>query len=190
MEIVGRGANAMLWGARALAGLLFALALAFSSSVYLSGLAGALGMYAVTDGVLALLAARRWAARPVAVEAVVSIVFGLLIMAGPSTQQALLVMWSVRNIVAAMSELLHARQLDGAGWLRVHQPDALYAYAALSALLVSSAFVVASLFGYGAMDMHSCIAGQVGLWALLIGAHALRLRKATYERDPYFSRYV
>lgn len=177
MEILGSGPNTILWGARALAALLFALALGFSPNVHLSGLAGAIGMYAVTDGVLAMLSARRTHARPVALEGVVSIVFGFVVLLGVGSQQALLITWSVRNVVAASSELLHARTLDGPGWLHAQKPDALYAYAALSALVISVAFLVASAFGYGAVDMHSCIAGQLGVWSLLIGAHAWRTRK-------------
>jgi hypothetical protein len=173
------GAEVCLTIARAALALTLALAFAFTPHLFLEGMIGTLGMYAVTDAVFASLARpqtkSRSATRLAYVEGGLSFVLGLLIMA-TDTQQGLLVAFCLRNLAICSIELLRARnRTPGYRWLSWRAPGAYLAYAALSASALSLAFMVAAGFGYGALDLYACIAGQLWIWSSLIVAHAIRV---------------
>lgn len=173
------GVEVCLTIARAALALTLALAFAFTPHLFLEGMIGTLGMYAVTDAVFASLARPRTKAlhstRLARVEGGISFVLGLLIMT-TDTQQGLLVAFCVRNLAVCSIELLRARdRTAGYRWLSWRAPGAYLAYAALSASALSLAFMVAAGFGYGALDLYACIAGQLWIWSSLIVAHAIRV---------------
>jgi hypothetical protein len=173
------GAEVCLTIARAALALTLALAFAFTPHLFLEGMIGTLGMYAVTDAVFASLARPQTksqsATRLAYVEGALSFVLGLLIMA-TDTQQGLLVAFCLRNLAVCSIELLRARDgKPGYRWLSWRAPGAYLAYAALSASALSLAFMVAAGFGYGALDLYACIAGQLWIWSSLIVAHAIRV---------------
>jgi uncharacterized membrane protein HdeD (DUF308 family) len=180
-----------LTGARAVLALVLALALVLTPHLFLEGLVGTLGMYAVTDAVFASLArvdapdAR--STRYVRLEGALSFVLGIVVMLAAGTQGVLLVLFCVRNLLVSSSELLLARQLrTGRDWLSWRAPGAYLAYAGLSASALSVGFLIAASFGYGALDLYACIAGQVWIWSSLMVAHAIRLTGRA--RAPHATR--
>lgn len=73
--------------------------------------------------------------------------------------------------------MIEARSLDRSTWLRPHEPHAYLAYAGLSSMFLAVAFMITGAFGYGALDLHACLAGQLAIWAALVMTYALRARK-------------
>jgi hypothetical protein len=51
------------------------------------------------------------------------------------------------------------------------------AYAGLSSIFFSLTFMITAAFGYGALDLHACLAGQLSVWAGLVITYVLRARK-------------
>lgn len=163
--------------ARGILALTLAGALGFSPYLHLSGLMGTLGMYAVTDGVLAALFPSRPARRFLWAEASISIVLGLAMMIALPGERALLWLFCARNLCTASAEVLESRALDGAAWLKLRSTHAYLAYAGMSSMFFSLAFAVVAFFGYGALDLHACLAGQLSVWAGLVIAYVMRARK-------------
>jgi uncharacterized membrane protein HdeD (DUF308 family) len=169
-----------LTGARAVLALVLALALVLTPHLFLEGLVGTLGMYAVTDAVFASLARvdapNARSTRYVRLEGALSFVLGIVIMLAADTQGGLLVLFCVRNLLVSSSELLLARELrTGRNWLSWRAPGAYLAYTGLSASALSIGFLVAAGLGYGALDLYACIAGQLWIWSSLMVAHTIRL---------------
>lgn len=84
--------------ARAVLALTLAAVLGFSPYLHLEGMIGTLGMYAVTDGVLAALFPSRPARRFLWAEAALSIALGLAMMLALPSDRALLTLFCVRNL--------------------------------------------------------------------------------------------
>ena len=163
--------------ARGVLALTLAAAIGLSPYLHLHGMMGTLGMYAVTDGVLAALFPSRPARRFLWSEAAASIVLGLVMMLALPGERTLLVLFCVRNLITASTEVLEARALDRVAWLKPDKPHAYLAYAGLSSAFFSLAFLITSAFGYGALDLHACLAGQLGIWSGLVITYVLRARK-------------
>jgi hypothetical protein len=163
--------------ARGILALALAVVIGFSSDLHLNGMMGTLGMYAVTDGVLAALFPSRRARSFLWSEAAVSVVLGLAMMVALPGDRALLFLFCVRNLCTASAEVLEARSLDRGGWLKPHNPHAYLAYAGLSSMFLSVAFMITGAFAYGALELHACLAGQLGIWATLVVTYVLRARK-------------
>ena len=176
-----RTAEVWLTAARAALALLVGLAIVTTQNLYLDRLVGTLGMYAATDGVMAALSRRRTTLRAAWIEGVAGLVLGSAIMLWADSQRGLLVLFCARTLLVAGAELMIARQISGSGWLTPRAPAALLGYAALSALALASAFLIAAIVGYGALDLYACIAGQLGVWAGLVAAHAVRLRRRNLQ---------
>lgn len=164
--------------ARGILALTLAGAIGFSPYLHLAGMMGTLGMYAVTDGVLAALFPSRPARRFLWGEAAISIVLGLTMMLALPGERALLWLFCARNLCTASAELLESHALDGAAWLRPRAVHACLAYAGMSSMLLSLAFMVVAFFGYGALDLHACLAGQLAIWAALVISYVMRARKS------------
>jgi hypothetical protein len=163
--------------ARGILALTLAAAIGLSPYLHLHGMMGTLGMYAVTDGVLAALFPSRPARRFLWSEAAASIVLGLAMMLALPNERTLLGLFCLRNLCTAGAEVLESRALDRTSWLKPHRPHAYLAYAGLSSTFFSLAFLIAAAFGYGALDLHACLAGQLGIWASLVMTYVLRARK-------------
>jgi hypothetical protein len=163
--------------ARGILALMLAAAIGFSPYLHLQGMMGTLGLYAVTDGVLAALFPSRPARRFLWSEAVLSITLGFAMMMASPGDRTLLVLFCVRNLCTAGTEVLESRTLDRSGWLKPRKPHAYLAYAGLSSIFFSLAFMITSAFDYGAIDLHACLAGQLGIWAALVITYVLRARK-------------
>jgi hypothetical protein len=163
--------------ARGILAVTLGAALALSPYLHLHGMMGTLGMYAVTDGVLATLFPSRPARRFLWAEAAASILLGLLMMLALPDEHTLLWLFCLRNLFTAGIEVFEARTLDRGVWLEPQRPHAYLAYAGLSSTFFSLAFMITALFGYGALDLHVCLAGQLSVWAALVITYALRARK-------------
>lgn len=163
--------------ARGVLALTLAAAIGFSPYLHLQGMMGTLGLYAVTDGVLAALFPSRPARPFLWSEAAASIVLGLVMMLALPDERVLLVLFCVRNLCTASTEVLESRTLDRVAWLKPQKPHAYLAYAGLSSVFFSLAFLITAIFGYGALDLHACLAGQLGIWAGLVITYVLRARK-------------
>ena len=172
-----RTVEVWLTGARALLALSVALALVLTRELHLESVVGTLGMYAVTDGVIAALSRRRTTLRAAWAEGVLGVLLGIMIMLWADTQRALLVLFCVRTLLVAALELFVVWRRSGHGWLAPKAARALLAYAALSALALSLALACMAPAGYGALDLYACIAGQLTIWAILIAGHGLRLHQ-------------
>lgn len=174
-----RTAELWLTAARAALALLVGLALVTTQNLYLDRMVGMLGMYAATDGVMAALSRRRTTPRAAWSEGAAGLLLGSAIMLWAESERGLLLLFCVRTLLVGGAELMIARQMSGsgAGWLGPRTLGAFLAYAALSALGLSLAFLVAAMFGYGALDLYACIAGQLAIWAGLVTTHAVRLRR-------------
>lgn len=182
LDVNGRS-EYWLMGVRAVLAFALALAIGFSPYLHLKGLVGTLGMYAVTDGVLSALVLRPARVRYTTAEAVVSIALGLAMMLWTQNERPLLILFCVRNIAVAGAEILFAHASDSGAWFTSRNRHALLTYAALSAIGLSLAYLVAAMFGYGALDLHSCLAGQLGIWSALVFAHVVRLRRRSENED-------
>lgn len=174
--------------ARGVLALALAAAIGLSPYLHLHGMMGTLGLYAVTDGVLAALFPSRPARRFLWSEAAASVVLGLVMMLALPDERTLLVLFCVRNLFTASAEVVESRtldvaltrggaRLDRAAWLKPQKPHAYLAYAGLSSIFFSLAYLIAAAFGYGALDLHACLAGQLGIWAGLVITYVLRARK-------------
>jgi hypothetical protein len=179
-----RTAEVWLTAARALLALTVALAIVTTQHLYLDRMVGMLGMYAATDGVIAALSRRRTTLRAAWAEGVIGVLLSIVIMAWADTERGLLVLFCARTLLVAGVELLVARQISGSGWLTPRAHAAFLAYAALSAIGLSVAFLIAALLGYGALDLYACIAGQLGIWSGLMVTHAFRLRRRNLAETP------
>lgn len=175
----------LTWARLALAASL-ALSLAFTPHLFLRGLIGSLGMYALTDGVFAALSRPHAAERYARLEGALSFVLGIVIMLA-DTQRELLALFCARNLLVASGELLLARKASRAGdWFKLQAPGAFLAYAALSASALSVGLMLAAYLGYGALDLILGVAGQLALWAGLIGAHAARSARLRQIDEPVY----
>lgn len=179
-----RSAEIWLTAARAALAVTVGLAIVTTRNLYLDGMVGTLGMYAATDGVMAALSRRRTTPRAAWAEGAMGVLLGVVIMLWADSERALLVLFCARTLLVAGTELLIARQTSGAGWLTPQAPGAFLAYAALSAMALSLAFLVAAMLGYGALDLYACLAGQLGVWAGLMAAHTMRLRRRNSVPAP------
>ena len=176
-HLTHRTVELWLTGARTVLAISVALALVLSDQLHLQSLVGTLGMYAATDGVIAALSRRRTTLRAAWAEGVLGTLLGIVIMVWTDTSRGLLVLFCVRTMLVAVVELLVARAMSGPGWLTPRAPGAMLAYAALSAIVLSLALSLMAPAGYGALDLYACLAGQLTIWASLIAAHTVRLRR-------------
>lgn len=180
--------------ARAALAMLLSIGLAFTQSIHLAALVGALGMYAVTDGVLAGIAQPRSRRRYAVAEALVSSAFGLWILVLFPAPRGLLLWFCARNaataavavwmVSAVRRSSSPAQPAARFGWLRASEPYAYWLYAALSALLLSTAFAAISAFGYGALELRWCLAGELAIWSGLAFAHVAQLAAHRPSSDP------
>lgn len=175
--------------ARGILALTLGAALALSPYLHLHGMMGTLGMYAVTDGVLATLFPSRPARRFLWAEAGASIALGLVMMLALPDERTLLWLFCVRNLLTAGTEVVEARALDRGAWLKPDKPHACLAYAGLSSMFFATAFMITGAFGYGALDLHACLAGQLSIWAGLVITYVLRARKTGLLGDSLVSGY-
>jgi hypothetical protein len=164
-----------------------ALAIALTPHLFLRGLVGSFGMYAVTDGVFAALSRPRSAERSARFEGALSLVLGSAIMLGSDSQQSLLTLFCVRNVLVAGGDLLLAWRTGGRGWLKPRAPAAWLAYAALGLGALAISFLFARAGGEGALDLSAYLAGQLALWAALMGAHTLRITRRPASADEAYA---
>ena len=151
-------------------------ALMVTPDLFLRGLIGALGMYAVTDGVYAALSQPRGGARYMRLEGVMSLLLGIAIMLGAETQRGLLLLFALRGLLVSATELGVARmQVRGRELFQLRSPDVYRDYAAASIGTLSLGLLLLGYLGYGALDLYAVVAGQLALWACLLIAHMRRL---------------
>lgn len=164
--------NWPLFMARAGGALMLALAIVVTDNLYTSGFAGTLGLYAVTEGVLAgitWLRDRRF--RLFTVEATTGIVLGLAILLFARSATVLLLLFATRGLVLAGVHALQARES-----LPKRNAKIPMILAGLCAL-VSLGFLIISAFGYDALDLYACIAGYQALFAGVLAAYGDPLRR-------------
>jgi uncharacterized membrane protein HdeD (DUF308 family) len=166
----------MLFLARAIVALLLAVAIVATPLLDHERFAGMLGLYAVTEGVFtAIIWLRDGHLKELALEAALSIAAGLIMLLWADTAGRLLVMVSLRALAVAAAQAAFARHMrtPGSPWL--------LGSAAVSAL-IALGFLIVKAFGYDAMDLYACIAGQLGIAGALLAVYAFKLRGSDSTR--------
>jgi uncharacterized membrane protein HdeD (DUF308 family) len=160
----------MLFLARAVVALLLAVAIVATPLLDRERFAGMLGLYAVTEGVFsAIIWLRDGHLKELALEAALSIAAGLIMLMWADTAARLLVFVSLRALAVAAAQAAFARHLrtPGSPWLLG---------AAGTSALIAIGFLVVTAFGYDAMDLYACIAGQLAIAGTLLAIYAFKLR--------------
>lgn len=175
--------NWLLFVARAGVALLLALAIATADSLDEATFAGALGMFAVTDGALSTiiwLRARRL--RLAGLMGLIGIVSGLAAMVLADDARYLLLAVALRALAIGIVKAAYARAMlheSSARWLLVAG-----AVSALSGL----AFLGVLAFGYDALDLRYCIAGQLGIAGSLLLVYSLKQRAQHTQQARAFEQ--
>jgi uncharacterized membrane protein HdeD (DUF308 family) len=162
--------NWTLFVARAVIAFLLAVAIVATDRLHLDGFIGMLGLYAVTDGVLAGIAwLRERHFTQFGLEGALSIATGLTMLVWSDTAAELLVVVAARAIVLGAVQGLYSRRLHGG-----RNADLLLIGAGLS-MLVGVGFLVVTKFGYDALDLHVCIAGYLAIFGGELLTYGLKL---------------
>ena len=162
----------LLFLARAVVALLLAVAIVATPRLDLARFAGMLGLYAVTEGVFTgILWLHDTTRRELGLEAAASIAGGLIILLWASTPARLLVLVALRALAVAALQAAFARRTRAYGgrWISA---------TAGSSALIAAGFLVVAAFGYDAMDLYACIAGQLGILGALLATFAFKLRSS------------
>jgi uncharacterized membrane protein HdeD (DUF308 family) len=172
----------LLFVASAGVALLLGLAIASRGMHDLPTFAGALGMHAVTDGAIgAVIWLRERRLRLVGLVGAISIVSGLGALLCSENGHALLLVVALRALVMGGLQVAYARSMRGqrsALWLLLT--------GAVSAV-IGLGFSVVSAFGYDALDLHYCIAGQLSIVGALLMVYALKLRALHVQQVRAFT---
>ncbi len=164
--------NWPLFMARAGGAVMLALAIVVTDNRYTSGFVGTLGLYAVTEGVLAgitWLRDRRF--RLFTVEATTGIVIGLAILLFARSATVLLLLFATRGLILAGVHALQARQS-----LPKRNAKVPMILAGLCAL-VSLGFLMICAVSYVALALYARIAGYQALFAGVLVAYGEPLRR-------------
>lgn len=161
--------------ARAGAALSLGLALWLAPHLFLSGMVGSLGMYAVTDGVFASITGCPRTERAARLAGALSLLMGFVIMLAGGGARGLLLLFALRSLAVALVELGLGLEAAGLGESLVPRASgALRRYAALLLAGTSAAFLALAAAGHGALALSSWLAWQLVLWAALLLAHVRR----------------